>query len=437
MKHLKWLYCCVLSLVAVSVSAEKWLIKDMDFVRNDTTFRVVCNYNSKYQLVSRSVVYLDEGMPENYALTEQAFSSYGRTLQADYLWQNGQKIKFAKTEWEYNSDGLLSSETRYDGVSNNWQVCEQTLFFYQGTTLCTEQRHLRFDGSRWQPESRIIFEYNNEQLAMLSFDVAENEVWKPYGVLVFNYEDHLKSVVYKEVVEDEMTEKNRTLYIYTPSSELKYEKQQKWNGFNWQDDCKLVFGASEQGKTTIMSDWNVQYWSRMFKTSETYNNRFMTRQNGYFYGYNMWLPSYTTNVSVDETNRKRSISTAYDFFGDDESDVRQDFLQVQDNEAIFQYCSNALVTYIRVDETSVDQLYENEQQITVFPNSSPDGFYYIESSSIENIHWRVYTMQGFLMASDNGSDSRLIDLTHCPKGIYVANISIGLQKYAIKLIKIN
>ena len=100
----------------------------------------------------------------------------------------------------------------------------------------------------------------------------------------------------------------------------------------------------------------------------------MTRQNGYFYGYNMWLPSYTTNVSVDETNRKRSISTAYDFFGDDESDVRQDFLQVQDNEAIFQYCSNALVTYIRVDETSVDQLYENEQQITVFPNPSPDGF---------------------------------------------------------------
>jgi len=94
MKHLKWLYCCVLSLVAVSVSAEKWLIKDMDFVRNDTTFRVVCNYNSKYQLVSRSVVYLDEGMPENYALTEQAFSSYGRTLQADYLWQHGQKIRF-------------------------------------------------------------------------------------------------------------------------------------------------------------------------------------------------------------------------------------------------------------------------------------------------------------------------------------------------------
>jgi hypothetical protein len=90
-----------------------------------------------------------------------------------------------------------------------------------------------------------------------------------------------------------------------------------------------------------------------------------------------------------------------------------------------------------VDETSVDQLYENEQQITVFPNPSPDGFYYIESSSIENIHWRVYTMQGFLMASDNGSDSRLIDLIHCPKGIYVANISIGLQKYAIKLIKIN
>ena len=170
---------------------------------------------------------------------------------------------------------------------------------------------------------------------MLSFDVAENEVWKPYGVLVFNYEDHLKSVVYKEVVEDEMTEKNRTLYIYTPSSELKYEKQQKWNGFNWQDDCKLVFGASEQGKTTIMSDWNVQYWSRMFKTSETYNNRFMTRQNGYFYGYNMWLPSYTTNVSVDETNRKRSISTAYDFFGDDESDVRQDFCRYRTTKLFF------------------------------------------------------------------------------------------------------
>ncbi len=56
----------------------------------------------------------------------------------------------------------------------------------------------------------------------------------------------------------------------------------------------------------------------------------------------------------------------------------------------------------------VDQLYENEQQITKkFPNPSPDGFYYIEFlSSIENIHWRVYTMQGFLMASDNGSDSR-------------------------------
>ncbi len=87
---------------------------------------------------------------------------------------------------------------------------------------------------------------------------------KPYGVLVFNYEDHLKSVVYKEVVEDEMTEKNRTLYIYTPSSELKYEKQQKWNGFNWQDDCSGVW-CGRARKTTIMSDWNVQYWSRMFK----------------------------------------------------------------------------------------------------------------------------------------------------------------------------
>ncbi len=41
--------------------------------------------------MSRSVVYLDEGMPENYALTEQAFSSYGRTPKRIIL--SGKMVK--------------------------------------------------------------------------------------------------------------------------------------------------------------------------------------------------------------------------------------------------------------------------------------------------------------------------------------------------------
>lgn len=423
--------------VSMTTFAERWLMKEMDFLRNDSTFRVSCTYNTANQLVLQSTHYLSGGVLENYAYMEQTFSQANRTSKSDYKWCNNQWTKCSRTEWEYRADGLLSSQKQYDGVNNLWVVQNQIIYLYAAnSSLCLEQRHLLFDGNKWEAEMQVMFEYEAEQLIKVNFNVAENGLWKAYGDLFLTYDNRLISTIFREQVADSMQNKSKTLYIYTQDGQLKYEKQQLWVDDSWQDECKLESTTFDNKQSTIFSDWGGQYWSNLYKIADQYDEKFLINRSFSGYDYHMWLPYYTTKVTINAVELERSVSTAYEFFGGNVSDVRQDYLPLQDKYFFtYWYAQELHIKYFTIDDTSTQQFY-TKNDIIVYPNPSPDGFYYIESVS-DNIKWRVYNVQGFIMATGGESVNRVIDLTSCPKGVYIVKILIDGETYTTKLIKVN
>lgn len=76
------------------------------------------------------------------------------------------------------------------------------------------------------------------------------------------------------------------------------------------------------------------------------------------------------------------------------------------------------------------------QQIQAFPNPVTE-FLSIKNSSNETLNFRLYNSKGELLIKNlNSRAANLkVNLAHLPKGIYLLNISDGVNHFTKKIIK--
>lgn len=421
-----------------AANAEQWLRREMNFERNDTTFRTTYTYNSLSQLVLQTTQIVDFGALENFAYTEQIFEQNRCTSKSSFVWKNGEWQKDNRTIYEYNSDGLLTTRTDYKGFENQWIVANQTLYFYdQNSPLCTEQRHLIFDGERWQPTLQTLFSFENNRPKMVQFNIAENAIWKLYGQLIFAYNDRLSEAIYREMGTDSLENRRKTLYFYTTDGKIKYEKQQIWLSSRWETCCQMEFSENGTQKMELLANWNVQHWENRYKTLDFYTANLLTNRRFFVYQNQMWLHYFSTNIETDVINFERTISTNNEFYGGNPTEKRHDFLPLQTQSGFdFCYASEAVVRYFETDDTKMQQS-DFQPNIKIVPNPSPDGFFYVDVENASNFGGEIYNLQGVQIKMSPAQPSRIIDLTDCEQGIYIAKLIIDGKLFVAKLIKTN
>lgn len=423
----------LLLVLTASLSANTWLVSTTELVRGDTIFQTSYNYNGALQpvLISTKIA-VNNSELSNYSYTEQQFETNNKVSSSTFLWKNTTWKKSTRTEWIYEN-ALLKNKKELIGNGDNWADKEQIVYSYnvQNKLLSeTTQSYV----TNWENRLKTVYSYNDSITEMIFLAIHEG-IWKSYGKLI-STNDSEKSLVYQEF-DSVWHTRTRTVYHQNSSGQLLDETQQIFKNNSWINKAKRLFtyDKNENLNGELLLSWKTEFWKNEQRTKSEIDT-FEKITTYYTALYNQWLPAYRTTVSLNEEFLPHNVSTNHLFWGGDVSRMRYDFLPV-DTEIIpkLMYGHQIAITYESHTNTPTD-IPIKEKSVTVYPNPSPNGIFYVDGNYTTISEFWVYNLQGQLIKHVANANNKTIDISDLNKGIYLSKIIANTnQTFTTKLIK--
>ncbi len=199
-------------------------------------------------------------------------------------------------EYEYNSNGLVSSEKGFDPVNNN-EIFYVSNYTYNENDRLISQEITDYDEGEITSTESDQFSYNsNNQLIRLESNYSD--LWFPE----FSYHDKLDFTIENGVYVEA---------IYNV-----------WNGTDWEINSKTVFEFEGPNlSTTFNYDWVSNNWELMGKTDYTYDsNGNLLTESIYDWlgaGYELWDYYEYTYDSANNVISEENIEEGEVFYRDE------------------------------------------------------------------------------------------------------------------------
>lgn len=423
----------ILWLASISLHASTWLVSTTDLVRGDTTFQTYYSYNSALQPVLISTkISVNNSSFTNYSYTEQQFEYGQKVTSSTFLWNSTMWKKSARTEWLYEN-GLLTNRKELRNSGDNWLQTEQTQYSYDTNNKLMSEITQTYTTS-WQNRLKTEYAYNGAIREITTF-IVQATTWQPYAKITIDTTNN--DVVTFEEFDSIWHTRTRTIYNVNTSGKALDETQQTWQGNLWRNETRRLFtyDTNEKVNGEVFLSWNTEFWGNVQRhKSEIQNSETITTY--YTPLYNAWWPAYTQRNLVNEELLPSQVITDYQFWGGDVSSMRHDFLPIKiNNTASLPYGHSIALTYESHENTPTDIL-NTKQEITVYPNPSPNGIFYLEGNYEQIMEVWIYSLQGQLIKYMSNTDSKTIDITELSKGIYLSKIKVqNNDTFTTKLIK--
>ena len=423
----------MLLLASMSLYANTWLVSTTDLVRGDTTFQTYYSYNSALQPVLISTkISVNNSSFTNYSYTEQQFENGQKVASSTFVWNSTLWQKSTRTEWLYEN-GLLKNRKELRNSGDNWIQTEQTLYSYDTNNKLVSEITQTYTTS-WQNKLKTDYVYNGA-IKEIVCSTAQGLLWQPYAkITIDSTNEHL--VTFEEFDSIWHT-RTRTIYNQNTSGQPLDETQQSFQGNMWRNEARRLFtyDTNNAANGELLLSWNTEFWGNIQRhKSEKQNLETITTY--YTPLYNAWWPAYTHRALLNDDLLPSQIITEHQFWGEDISSLRHDFLPIAiNNTASLPYGHSISLTYESHENTPTDIL-NTKQTLMVYPNPSPNGIFYIEGNYEEITEVWIYSLQGQLIKYISNTNNKTIDITELSKGIYLSKIKVqNNDTFTTKLIK--
>jgi hypothetical protein len=217
------------------------------------------------------------------------------------------------------ADGELTSEIllSYDGWGNRWLIDEKSEFTYNSKGLITKMERYARGVNEWIPDSRFIYEYNtNDSLVQLTAENYRSNGWEPYikqFVIIENgkrIEDRTEAY---DIVKKEFDTTLQTVFSYSGQNLVTRIKRRKdfstgnminelLDSFNYVDDTL-------RAKKQKIYDSSADSWIDISLDSFFYKQPNVSIRVNYVGSANNWMPVIRNNYFKDEQGRDTLIIT--------------------------------------------------------------------------------------------------------------------------------
>ncbi|HQA75705.1 MAG TPA: T9SS type A sorting domain-containing protein [Salinivirgaceae bacterium] len=428
------LYIILLLLVSTSVDASTWFVSTTNLVRGDTIFQTYYTYNSSSQpVLSSTKISVNNSAFINYSYTELQFENDLKVSSSTFLWDGIMWKKSIRTEWVYDK-GLLKSRKELHNVADNWLQTEQTLYSYDTTNNLTREITQTY-ATNWQNRLKTDYSYNNT-IKTITCSTAQGALWQPYARITVDSTHGYYSVTLEEF-DSVWHTRTRTIYNENSSGQALNETQQSLHGTIWRNEAKRSFTYDNNNVINgeLLLSWNTEYWGNIQRyKSEKQNLETITTY--YTPLYNAWWPAYTHRTVLNDDFLPAQIVTDYQFWGKNNAKLRTDFLPIHlNNITNLPYAHSLDLTY-ESHENTPTEILKTAQDITIYPNPSPNGIFYVEGNYKRITAIWIYSLHGQLIKHISYPESKTIDITELNKGIYLSKIQTQENEtFTTKLIK--
>ena len=194
------------------------------------------------------------------------------------------------------------------------------------------------------------------------------------------------------------------------------------------------YDANNNVTSCSVSYWVKNHWTNAFRQLSNYTeNAILSDVQYQVYQNREWhsVASSTSNFN-DDGLLESAQNTAEFWASDDMAAVR--YLPLPENLADhFVSASNIQFLYVDADDVYVDFVASPLAKLTIYPNPSPTGVFYVDLPDGVAARYVVYDMSGATLQTGS-VQSGVVDLSQLPSGVYVANLFCHNIKYVVKLI---
>ncbi|MCX6269479.1 MAG: T9SS type A sorting domain-containing protein [Bacteroidetes bacterium] len=324
-------------------------------------------------------------------ITYDAYNN--QTSNIDLSWDGATWVNSNQYLYTYDAGNNLTNEILQHWITGEWVNINQYTNTYDGSNKLINQIYQRWLGGAWE----------NRTLYLHTYDAANN----------------LTSSLTQNWINDTWVDTYQTLSTYNANNNRTNSLLQKWNGADWVNFQNITYTHDANNNMTgyIMLKWNGSAWennNQYFHTYDASNN--LIKELSQYWTGNTWVNYYKYNYAYDANNFPQSQSHIY----------YDDAGNITFGDSTYYFFHTVMGT---------DDLPEQEESISVYPNPTPGKFTINCSKTISSIEVfntpgdRIYADQKFTRQKSND-----IDLSGYEKGIYLIKISAGTANYKRKIV---
>lgn len=429
-------YIIVLFIVSIctSLKAQSSLVSSITSIVNDTTYITKFKYNNHNQLSSKEI-FID--INDNLSKIKYSTYQYNNNIvseQHDYiLTQSTWKEIYSKISKIANNKPLTTTITII-GDSNT--IKETTTYLYNINGANTSENRITTIDNETQSTTLITYQYDNNKLSTITQNISIPNSTSIQIDTEIKDSINYTTTITKQYIENRWDTIHKNIVKSDINGEPLYETDYRYINTKWIPIKRSIYTYDINGNliNKLYQSWQIQFWQNILITKYEYNeNNDITQETIYTTKNNEIQPQYIHTTNYDEDNQISNIYAEQTFWTQYERDYHT-FLPLTNNLCNeFHYSKSIEFTYQKgiIDNTTT----ETYNSVTIYPNPSPDGKYYIISHNETSIlSYYIFNLDGRLL-EHNTSQTSNIDITSYPSGIYLIQIETQQGFTTKKLIK--
>lgn len=340
------------------------------------------------------------------------------------------KNDFARLQ---NKAELLNSESsplRYHIESNwngeQWVEDSKESYIYDNLGRVAEVVTSNIEEGQWKDAQKSVLEYygESEYIKKISMKVAPTGTYINFAIMDFKYDanwkmteqiitvlipnpfvrdtkieltwndDILAEVITYEKEGTEWVQNNKSTFQYKDSKELPSEEiEYVWEGGEWANELKTVYEFNENDSLSTTTEYTPKEneWVNSKKTVYEYNGLLKIKEKVYTWSED-WVSESQTDYSYNSNDKVQSDIT--------QNWIADAWQNMEKNEYIYEQSS------------SINDDFNNELLIVVFPNPASD---YISVPGIGNEEVTIMSVNGAVVRT---AKSGVIDINSLAPGMY-------------------
>jgi hypothetical protein len=334
-------------------------------------------------------------------------------------------VNFSNYTYTYDTNDNLISFLRQNWVNNGWVNYSKYTYTYDDNDNIINELFQISYGIDWENYyfHTNIYDANNNLISIL---IQEWEIfhWDNYRLFTYTYDvnNNQTSRLIQQWHWNSNTWENTSLVTYTYDANNNQTNilQQVWNEGNWENDMLTIYNYSTNNNPMngLSKSWNGNTWEDKEQETFTYdvNNNLIIHLFQYW-NDSSWVNGHQFLYTYDANNFK--ISKSY-------KDWNNSGSVIADGDSTYNYYHTIL---------GIDDLMEQEDNITIFPNPCIGTFTINSKIAFNSIEiYDLFGEQLFKILPSTRQTLYKIDLTDEPKGIYFTKMNIGTKVYTRKII---